>query len=585
MLKSTKHKKHNLRSKLPSKQSKIINSASIEPTLSITDSNLSTSADSQSLSKAADPQIDENTKQSLPFFEESVLIEYKSKQYTKCIKTIERILKVTPKEQSSHYKILLAAANTMIGKRFKRSHNLLNEVLSQNPFDSYALYGKGVAFYFEGKFEDSVRYFDLAIDVNEDGMEQANEMKTRALVENKQVRVCLEKIKVEVGEKSDEEFDKIIEDVVKVQGILENPENMDLDTQISNTQNNDVNLQKQGEKSGNSVKIAENSTNITNSLTLMTQPDPLAQEKPTRISETENNVIINSEQLTKNGSPKNKNPVNDSSKIGTKILEADTSGLKIDSKIENNGNKAKNNRRTLRSANGSSHEDEDLKLNVSKSSEDNPANVGSKIAQNSPKQTQNSRRSSKRTSKPIQNIQTSLKSSQHNLNPKISPNKFSSESFKQISSKSAINFESSSEDDSADLRPTSSANSFAQVKFNKALDLYMIGELERSLKYFQKSLKYEPDFEEADEMGTKAQEFIDLLDVIDINILEKNYAAVVEICTEGLEIDEGNDAVNRKILFNRGLSYFHLGDNEKSLTDYEEYERLGKKLEVIDDAK
>lgn len=579
MLKSTKHKKHNLRSKFPSKQSKIINPASVEPTLPITDSNLSTSADSQSLSKAADPQIDETIKQSLPFFEESVLIEYKSKQYTKCIKTIERILKVTPKEQSSHYKILLAAANTMIGKKFKRSHNLLNEVLSQNPFDSYALYGKGVAFYFEGKFEDSVRYFDLAIDVNENGMEQAKEMKTRALVENKQVRVCLEKIKVEIGEKSDEEFDKSIEDVdkkslssVKVQAILENPENMD------------VNLQNQGEKSENSVNNAENLSNINhdiqNSLTLMIQPGPSDQEKPTRILKTENNVIINSEQLTTNGSLKTKNPVNNSSSIGTKMLETNATDPKIDSKIENNGNKAKNNRRSLRNASGSSQKDEDLKLNASRSSEDNPAelsNIGSKIAQNLPKQPQSSRRSSKRTSKP-------------NHNPQMSPeepptNKFSSESFKQISSKSAINFESSSEDDSADLRPTSSANSFAQEKFNKALDLYMIGELERSLKYFQKSLKYEPDFEEADEMGTKAQEFIDLLDVIDINILEKNYAAVVEICTEGLEIDEENDAVNRKILFNRGLSYFHLGDNEKSLMDYEEYERLGRKLEVIDDAK
>ncbi|KAL7013729.1 hypothetical protein ACKWTF_015544 [Chironomus riparius] len=484
MLKSTKHKKHHLRTKFQSKTQKVIKQATTEPTLALTDTNVTASEASHNLS---DPQINETSTTSLPFFEESVLFEYKTKQYTKCIKTIERILKVTPKDQSSHYKILLAASNTMIGKKFKRSHNLLNEVLAKNPFDAYALYGKGVAFYFESKFDESIRYFDRAIDVN-DEMEQAKEMRTRAQMKNMQVRVMLEKIKIEVGQKSEDENDeKSISSA-----IVKNEPEFKVDSSASTNQDRVTALEQ--------VPSINCSTR---------------KSKTAKLSKTE--ATNNDDQVISNGN---------------ESIEAEDKYSKIDSKTAPN-----NSRRSLRSSNG--------------------------------------------TPKPHPSLNQDPQSSSQ----EPQPNKFLSESFKQIASKSTIILESSSEDDLSDQQPTSSASSSAQLKFNKALDLYMIGQLERSLKYFQKSLKYEPDFEEADEMGTKAQEFIELLEVIEINIAEKNYAAVVEICTEGLEIDEGNDAVNRKILFHRGLAYFHLGEDEKSLEDYDEYERLGLKLEIIEDAK
>lgn len=371
----------------------------------------------------------------LPFFEESVLNAYKSRQYGKCIKTIERILKVTPEAQSSHYKILLAAANTMIGRNFKRSHNLLNEVLKVNPFDAYALYGKGVAFYFENKFEESLQYFDRAIAVDENGMEMAKEMKVKAQVANKEVRVVLKKLKMDFDAEDAESAADPAEQIVKEE--LKEPKQ-------------DSKIQK-------------------------ASPLPAATSEPSRILRN-----------------RNKN---------------DTKSLSVPIQTENS----------------------------------------TKSAQQSPKT--------------------------ENHPPAV--NKFLTEEFKEYK---PPNLDTSMEDDS-NLSMTTSANSFAQQNFNKGLDLYMVGEFERSLKYFQESLSLEPDLEEADELATKAQEYIDLLEVVAINMTEKNYGAVVVICNEGLDVDEDNDVVNRKFIFQRGLAYCHLGEDEKSMRDYEEYERLGRKLE------
>lgn len=290
----------------------------------------------------------------LPCFEENVLRLYRAKNYQRCIKTIERILKVTPKENSAHYKILLAASYTMTGKKFKKSHSILNKVLQVNPSDAFALYGKAVAFYFEREFDRSVEYLDKAIEVDPSPqMNRARDLKIKIDLERNKAMVVMEKLNVQM---------------YKEENLKETNDNEE-------------------------------------------EPRVLAQ---------------------------------------------------LDSTLS-------------------------------------------------------------------QTSETTL-----------SPSK---------------------------------------EAFSKGLEYYMNGNLEKSLKYFGKAIKLEPEFEEAEEMGAKAQELVELLDIADINLSQKNYEVVVEIINQALEVvEDTNERICKILYFKRGLAYFHLEENELSLKDYAEFERLKQKF-------
>lgn len=118
----------------------------------------------------------------------------------------------------------------------------------------------------------------------------------------------------------------------------------------------------------------------------------------------------------------------------------------------------------------------------------------------------------------------------------------------------------------------------AEEFYEKGMELYMTGSLKKSLKMFEKSIKLDPSLTKSDEMGTKAEELVELIDTATMNMAEKNYAAVVEILNEALEVDPSNLYINRPFYFQRGLALFHLENNEESLKDYAEFDRINKIL-------
>lgn len=126
--------------------------------------------------------------------------------------------------------------------------------------------------------------------------------------------------------------------------------------------------------------------------------------------------------------------------------------------------------------------------------------------------------------------------------------------------------------------PKSFKPSTGKEFFAKGMELYMAGSLKKSLKMFEKAIKVDPKLTKADEMGTKAQELLELMDVAAMNMIKKNYSAVVEILNEALEVDETNSYVNRPFYFQRGLALYHLGRNQESIKDYAEFDRINKQL-------
>lgn len=118
----------------------------------------------------------------------------------------------------------------------------------------------------------------------------------------------------------------------------------------------------------------------------------------------------------------------------------------------------------------------------------------------------------------------------------------------------------------------------AEEFYRKGMELYTSGSLKKSLRMFEKSMQIDPTFTKSDEMGTKAQEYLELVDTATMNMNLKNYGAVVEILNEALDVDATNLYINRPFYFQRGLALFHLGKNEESMRDYAEFDRINKIL-------
>lgn len=164
------------------------------------------------------------------------------------------------------------------------------------------------------------------------------------------------------------------------------------------------------------------------------------------------------------------------------------------------------------------------------------------------------------------------KENQENLNRKT-PEKAA-----KISSKVEMKPPTASIPEIPESLPKSFTPKTADDFYLKGMELYVCGSLRKSLKMFEKSMEIDPSFVKSDDMGTKAQEFLELIDTATINMELKNYRAVVEIINEALQVDKTNLYVNRPFYFQRGLALFHLGRNEESLKDYAEFDRINKIL-------
>ncbi|KAG5666805.1 hypothetical protein PVAND_014815 [Polypedilum vanderplanki] len=549
--------------------------------------------------------------QKLPVFDEVIINAYRLKNYQRCIKLIERILKFSQPEISTHYMILLAASYTMTKKNFKKSHQLLDEVLKLEPNNSFAFYGKGVAFYFDGQFENSLRFLNLAIEVDEPNMERAKNLKLQVEKEMTKVRVLLKRIDANASDDLEENIEsfvvsksenlgndgsslkklnsdknddlkecameideelslKIVSDEVKNEEALGNDNKAEI-TELK--KQNDEILPKDNEESEKKILKSQNEETEENF------------EKP--IDETKNkDSKIEIEKTLKETEGNSQKLEVIFSKIDESLQNIDQSRSKVEDsakKIVNTSTKLNKNLRSNQKTEEKCTEaqnrlDEDFDQQTSNSQTTTSNLDQSQPTFSDPDNELNSTISSKAE---ISFDSSFVISSPKTKGKKKKNNRKDSKKLKKNSQKTkkfSKNLQQSATSNISNVLNSSLSNSEAQQHFTKGLDFYMTGDLNKAIEEFTKVLELETDFEEADEMITKSQEILDLNDVAEMNMSEKNYAAVVEILNQALEIDESNDFVNRNFYFQRGLAFYHLNENENSMKDYEEYERLSKKL-------
>lgn len=355
-----------------------------------------------------------------PTFDASVLKAFRSQDYEKCIELIEVILQDGNVEPKHHYKILQAASHTMLGKDFKLAHTILDDVLREDPENSFALYGKGVAYYFQKRLEESLEVLNQAIIVNPDEMQRAKEMKVRIDLERRQAVIFLKKVDHEVLALSLPE---------------EQSENKKADERIERKIKVEAHAKVQSESQ---------------------EPMILDEEFELDVKEEKTRLPMLTEQIV--------------STTNSEIYDKLQNGLQQKPDHKHN-----------------------LTLQISKS---------------------------------------------------FSADGFTSQEF-----------------------------------FEKGMEAYMCGALKKALKMFGKAVKLKSSFERAEEMGARSQELLELMDMANLNMTQKNFHAVVEILNEALKVDSTNDFVNRPFYFQRGLAYYHLGQDEKSIKDYAEFDRLNKLLD------
>lgn len=84
------------------------------------------------------------------------------------------------KEYHIEYEILKAACLIHAGKKVSEAHKILDEVLENDPDNAYTLYAKGLAYFHEDKWEDSILYFEKALELDSGDMERAEVMIIKA---------------------------------------------------------------------------------------------------------------------------------------------------------------------------------------------------------------------------------------------------------------------------------------------------------------------------------------------------------------------------------------------------------------------
>lgn len=103
---------------------------------------------------------------------------YQHQQHSLCVKLIdsdERIGSIT------RFKILKASCLNNLPGKTKEAHDCLDDVLSTQPDNAFAFYGRGLVYINEGKLAEAVQSFDRAIELDPSvKMNKARQMKDRA---------------------------------------------------------------------------------------------------------------------------------------------------------------------------------------------------------------------------------------------------------------------------------------------------------------------------------------------------------------------------------------------------------------------
>lgn len=110
----------------------------------------------------------------------NIVSNYQQKNYTACL----NLLTEAPIEAQNapQYKVLKAACLVHLGRNIKLAHAILDDVLTKETRNSFAYYGKGLAYFSTKKMSQAIRCFDKAIELDTSGsMGRALELKQHAV--------------------------------------------------------------------------------------------------------------------------------------------------------------------------------------------------------------------------------------------------------------------------------------------------------------------------------------------------------------------------------------------------------------------
>ena len=119
-------------------------------------------------------------------YTQSITASYQSKDYKKCLDFIDEFFKLPDNNNESanrrkHYRMIQAACWTMLDMKREETFKTLNEILKQEPSNSFAHYGVGLAQYRDGDLSSCLKAFGIAIKLNPTAaMKRAMELKAKA---------------------------------------------------------------------------------------------------------------------------------------------------------------------------------------------------------------------------------------------------------------------------------------------------------------------------------------------------------------------------------------------------------------------
>lgn len=126
-------------------------------------------------------------------FEDKIREAYNNQKHSECLVLIESA--PLSLKNSSRYKILKASCLNNLPGKSKEAHACVDEVISVEPENALAYYGKGLVYINEGKFKESIDMFDKAIHLDpSEKMKKARRMKVKA----ERMLVTLATVKTEV---------------------------------------------------------------------------------------------------------------------------------------------------------------------------------------------------------------------------------------------------------------------------------------------------------------------------------------------------------------------------------------------------
>lgn len=115
-----------------------------------------------------------------------IVRNYQQKNYSACLTLLSEAPNVA--QNAPQYKVLKAACFVHLGRNIELAHAIFDDVLIKENRNSFAYYGKGLAYFSTKKMSQAIRCFDKAIELDISGsMGKALELKQKAVGMMKEV--------------------------------------------------------------------------------------------------------------------------------------------------------------------------------------------------------------------------------------------------------------------------------------------------------------------------------------------------------------------------------------------------------------